>query len=810
MEVILWELGQAWRAAGRAPLYSAALILTLSLGIASSSAVLTIARAALLHPLSCQEPSRLMVLDGALPCVAASGPVAGPPIEGRSLDWRSEVTAFSDLAIYSVDYGGVNVAGAGEPDRVSAVEVSVSFFPTLGVNMALGRNFLDEEQQPGKDRVVIISHNEWRTRFGSDPQVLNRTIRLNGVTHTIVGVAPESFRYPDSTDLWVPVLPDRDRLSTSPVAAYEVVGRLRPGITRAIAQSDVYAWRDRAKVESPGSWPATRQIVVSPLLDRLVGNLRESMLIVSAAVMMVLLIACANVAGLVVARIWVRGRELAVRMAMGASRWSIMRLLILESLVVGLFGGILGIIEAWRLVSMTVNFASGQIPALRGVTLDKWGIVCALVVAGLAGVMSAVGAAIHSSSAFLPESLKEGGHQSAGGPRLARFRKVLVASEIALSLLLVVGAGLLIKSLGRLQSVQLGFDPSNLLTVGVSTADVHRLEGRQEIFPQLIERISQMPGVLSVGAANSLPFAGTETIGVLFDVDRLPPGISFPERFGLDLQVTPGYFAATGIPVRQGRAFTTQDTKNAQPVVIVNERLANRYWPGESAVGQRIRITPESAPREIVGVVENTRQFDHLSDPPQQLFLPYLQSGGRLNSLAIRMSPTLASRAALVSAVRDEVHRLDPDSPVYDIKTMDEWLRESLARRRLIAFVLLAFAGAAVVLAAGGVYSVVAYGVVQRTREIGIRVAVGATRRDILSLILREGAILGACGVGVGVLLAIPLTRLMSGLVYHVALLDPVTYGLAGLGLFAVSLIASAPPALRATRADPSGSLRCE
>ncbi|HKV41753.1 MAG TPA: ABC transporter permease, partial [Blastocatellia bacterium] len=778
MQVLLRELGQAWRVVGRAPLYSAALILTLGLGIASSSSVLTIARAALLHPLSCQEPSRLMVLDGALPCVAASGSLVGPPIEGRSLDWRSQVTAFSDLAIYSVEYGRVNVTGAGEPERVSAVEVSVGFFPTLGVNMELGRNFLDEEQQPGKNRVVIISHNEWRTRFGLDPGVLNRTIRLNAVTHAIVGVAPEGFRYPDSTDFWVPVLPGRDRLSTSPVAAYEVVGRLRPGITRAMAQSDVYAWRDRAKVESPGSWPATRQIVVSPLLDRLVGNLRESLLVVSGAVMLVLLIAFANVASLVVARIWVRRRELAVRMAMGASRWSIIRLLVLESLVVTLPGCILGVLGAWWLVTMSVNFASTQIPALRGVTVDKWGIACALVVAGLAGVTSALGAAIQSSGAFLPDSLKEGGHQSAGGPRLARFRKVLVASEIALSLLLLVGAGLLIKSLGRLQSVPLGFDPSNLLTVGVSTPSAYRLEGRQDqFFTQLTERISQMPGVLSVGATNSLPFAGTETIGILFDVDRLPPGISFPERFGLELEVTPGYFAATGIPVRRGRAFTGQDTKNAQPVVIVNECLADRYWPGESGVGKRITITPESTPREIVGVVEDTRQFDRLSDPEQQIFLPYLQTGGRLNSLAIRMSPTLASKAALVSAVRDEVHRLDPDLPVYDIKTMDQWLQESLARQRLIAFVLLVFASAAVVLAAGGVYSVVAYGVVQRTREIGIRMAVGATRRDVLSLILRQGAILGACGVAVGVLAAIPLTRLMSGLLYHVDLLDAVTYG---------------------------------
>jgi len=811
MQFTLGELRQALGVLRREPLYSFAMALTLILGIAASGAVFTVARAALLHPLACTQPNQLMLLDGALPCVEGVGPLIGPPIEGRSLDWKNQVSTFSNLALYSIGYGGVNVTGAGQPERINVVEVSVSFFPTFGVELGPGRNFLDEEQQPGKNRVVIVSRSEWRSRFGSDPLVIGRTIQLNGITHAIVGVAGEGFRYPDSTDYWVPVLPDRERLSTSPVAQYDVVGRLMAGVTPAMAQRDIYAWRDRAKVESPGSWPATREIQVVPLLDRLIGGLRESLLVLSGAVVLMLLIASANVASLVVARVYVRRREIAVRVALGASRWSAVRPLILESLVVALPGGAAGIFGAWLLVRSSVNFAAAQLPSMAGVRLDKWGIVAGVMVTGLAVVISVLAGAVQAYGRDLPGALKEGGHQSSGGVRLARFRSSVVVCEVALSLLLLIGAGLLIRSLDRLQSVRLGFDPSDVLTIGVSTPTSYQQNGREtQLFSGLIDRVSEMPGVASVGATNSLPFAGTDTIGLLFNVERMPPGLTVQERFALELDVTPGYLDAMGIGLREGRMFTDQDTSGALPVVMVNESLAGRYWPGESAVGKRMRIPGESAPREIVGVVGDTRHFDPLTDPVQQMYIPYLQIRSKLNTLVIRTSPSLRSKAALVSAVRDEVRRLDQDVPIYDVKTMDQWLQHSLARQRLLALVVLSFACAAALLAAGGVYSVVAYGAAQRTREFGIRVALGASRVDVLALILRHGAKLGALGVGIGALAAIPLTRLMTGLLYHLSSVDVLSYGAPMLGLFAITLIASLPAAMKAMLDGPSRSLRCE
>jgi putative ABC transport system permease protein len=806
MEHVLRDVRYVLRTTARSPLFSFIVVLILILGIAANCAIFSIIQHSLLNPLKCESPQRLMVLENALLYLD------GRPSPGSStLDWGNLLQSFENLAAYRVSDGGLNLSGYGgaeEPERVEGVGVSASFFHIFRTNVTLGRTFVSEEEYPGRNRVVVLSHSLWQRRFGADGGVIGKTIRLNEVTYTVIGVTPPEFSFPRGADLWLPASLGEGRVFTAS-GVHNILGRLKHGVSATQAQLEVNALRQRFKQENPASWIATREIRIVPLLEKVIGSVRLSMLLLWGAVGFVQLIVCANVANLMLNRGLARRKEMAVRAALGASNRALFCQSLTESLALSLIAGVAGLIGARWFLKLIVIYMPASVTFLGDVKLDNYAVAFTVGISLATGILVGLAPGFQATRIDLDQTLKEGQRQGSESSRLSRLRSLLIVFEVALALVLLIGAGLLIGSFKHVLKIESGMNAANVLTVAISLPKAKYTDpGRAaQFFNDLISQLRGYPPIRSIGAINVLPMGKGEPIGTLFEIVGRPKTGKFQEMFANDLAVTPDYFSAIGIPLIEGRYFTEHDRPDTKRVVIINRSFAKRFWPSESPVGKQLQIAGNDAPAEIVGVVGDVKHFGLEGKTMFEMYSTYLQSTTRLTTLVIKTESDPLQYAA---AVRKEVQALDPNLPVYDIKTMEQRIDESTGNRRFITFVLGIFAIIAVILSGAGIYSVMAYSVSQRTHEIGIRIALGADRGQILGLVIGKAMLLTSLGAVIGIASATLLTRLMAGLLYGLQATDILTFSVTTLGLFTITFVASFVPAYRATRIDPLVALRYE
>ncbi len=791
-------------------------VITLALGIGANTAIFSIVNGLLLNPLPYRNADRLAIIWTHSP---GANVAQDWPSPGQFSTLKTENSVFEQLAL--AQGSNVILTGNAEPERLGAVRASSAVFSLLGAQAMLGRVFLPEEDTPDKTLTVILSQGLWRRRFGGDPKVLGQTLTINGRGYTVVGVMPPDFALGHEVmptvgavaqaELLLPLPLSVERMNNHGDENYNVLARLKPGATIAQAQAELNLAVRRMEQQFPGNYPASRRFSFSirPLLEQAVGDVRLALYVLLGAVGCVLLIACANVANLLLARAATREREMAVRAAIGAGRWRVVRQLLTESVLLSAVGGALGLLLAVWGLALLRWLNPGDIPRLAAIRIDNRVLAFTTAVAALTGILFGLAPALRSSRVNLGETLKEGGRSLVGGHH--RLRNLLVVTEIALSLVLLIGAGLLIRSFLHVQQVEPGFAPQNVLSmrmalVGPAYSDVAR---RVSFYQQLWERIRRLPGVEAAGGVSALPLTGGIGWGsITIEGYNASSGQSMIQADGRSASV--GYFEAMRIPLIRGRFFAEHDTKESQRVVIVDENMASTYWPNADPIGKRLKFGgpgSDSPWMTVVGVVANVKHYALDTDSRVALYTPHLQSGAGSLSVAAR---TTADPLGMAAAVTREARALDPNLPLYDVKTMEQWLSESLARRRFAMLMLGLFAVVAMLLAGVGIYGVMSYTVEQRVREIGIRVALGAQTRDVLRLVVRQGMSLTGIGVALGLTAAIAATRVMASLLFGVRATDPLTFVLIALLLAIVALAACWIPAWRATKVDPMVALRCE
>jgi len=813
MQTLFRDLRFAARMLLRQPGFALVAVVTVALGIGANTAIFSVVNGVLLRPLPYLEPERLVALWETKTTAGQEPNSRNEVALGNFLDWREQQSVCSEIA--ALTYASLNLTGLAEPERIQGASVTTNFFQLLGVQPIAGRLFLPEEENAGSPRAVIISHGLWQRRFGADTNLVGKTLTLNGNEHTVVGIMPPAFelQFPSSReiDMWVPMRIDSSSANRQSHYLY-VLGRLKPGITLEQAKEGMTVLAGQLEQHYPET-NADRGANVIPLHSQLVGEVRSYIQVLFAAVGFVLLIACVNVANLLLARVAARNKEVAIRTALGASRFRLVRQLLTESLLLSVLGGLLGLLLAFWGIDFLVALTPPDVPRLGEIGLHGPVFAWTFGIAILTGVLFGLAPALGVTRANLNESLKEGGRSTAA-PGRARTRNLLVISEVALALVLLIGAGLMIRSFMRLQQVNPGFDAKHLLTMNILLPG-QKYRERQQIntfFDQLFERIRAVPGVEGVGGIDPLPLSNSNsTTGFVIEGGPLLAVADRPEVG--ERTVTPGYFEAMRIPLHSGRAFTEQDRPEAPRVVIINEALARRFWPGENAIGKRLGFQA-SVPQvwnEIVGIVGDVRHQRLDADPKPEVYFAYQQYPDRFMSLVARSSSEpAADPAALTAAIRNQVLAVDASQPVFDIKTMDERISKAVAPSRFIMLLLGIFGGLSLILAAVGIYGVISYSVTQRTHEIGVRMALGAEARDVLGLVVRHGMALALTGMAVGLAGAFALTRLMSGLLFGVSSTDPLTFGVFSVLLTGVALGACFVPARRATRVDPMVALRYE
>ena len=729
------------------------------------------------------------------------------------LDYQSQNSSFEQVATYFTQ--NLTLTGSGDPERLRAAIVSANFFSTLGREAIRGRTFLPEEGQPGANRVAVISHGLWQRRFNSDPGVLGKSLTLNGVSFTVVGIMPPDFRYPsEATELWVnprQVLPELSVGSTTDVRPIRsshwlpMIARLKPGLSVEQAQADMAAVARRLGQQ----YDSDHGVRVVPLHERVVGDVRATLLFLFGAVGLVLLIACANVANLLLARAGARRREFAIRAAHGAGRLRLVRQLLTESVILSLLGCGLGLLLAFAGVRLLTPLLPADMPRLTEIGLDPRVLGFTLLMSMLTGLIFGMAPALRASDVNLTESLKEGSRAVTEGIRRNLVRSLLMLSQVALSLVILIGASLLILSFVRLQDVDPGFNPEGLLTLQISLPSAKYGSDAQQtaFFQRLTQRLESLPGVQGVAVANDFPLDGDMQTSTPH-IDGRPELTGEESLAGVHL-VSHNYFEVMGTSLLKGRSFTPADAQGARPVMIINKTTAQRLFPNEDPLGKRIKFSnaPEVPWKEVVGVISDVKHEGLGATPFMETYMPYLQTPSPIMAVAVR---TKSDPSSLAAAVRKAVLEVDPNQPIYDVKTMSQRLSASVAPRRLSMLLFTSFAVIALILAAIGIYGVMSYSVSRRTHEIGIRMALGARAVDMLKLVVGQVLLLTVAGVAVGLVAAFALTRLMAGMLYGVSATDPATFAGVSLVLVAVALLAGYIPARRATRVDPMVALRYE
>jgi predicted permease len=819
METLLADLKHAFRMLRQSPGFTATAVSVLALGIAANTAIFSVINAVLLKPLPYPQPDRIVYLMNTAP--QGSGRGASIP---RYNVWRRQTQVLEDVAAFDNGGPGLNLTGGDRPEQLKGIHVSHEFFRLFGASTILGRTFTPEEDRPRGPRVAVISGGLWQRRFGSDRSIAGKTIALGGEPHTIVGVLDPAFAYDPPRDVYLPFQADPN--STNQGFFFTAAARLKPGVSLSAAKAGMSVAADEFRRTYPGAMDSRSGFSVEPMRDLMVRDARPALYVLVGAVACVLLIACANVANLLLARASRRSREIAIRSAIGAGRGRIVRQLLTESVVLALAGGLLGLALGATGVRALLAINPGNIPRIgkdgSGVTLDAAVLGFTLALSMLTGIVFGLFPALRTSRADVNATLKESSARSGTGLRQNKARGLLVVVEMALAIVLLTGAGLLIRSFATLAGVVPGFDPHNVLTMetALTGGRFDRTAAITEMTRQVLDRLHSMPGVESAAASSYLPLDGGFGLGFIIEGRPLPPGGRGHGGAGWEY-VTWRFFDVFKIPIVRGRGFTERDTAGSPPVVVINEAMARRYWKNESPIGLRLTIGSTMGPdfvqaaREIVGVVGDIRDGGLNSDPQPEMFVPLAQVLDSYMALNNRFVPlrwvartkvTPFSLAAPMQRAFQEA----ADLPVARLRTMDQIVANSTSRDRFNTLLLGIFAFFAILLASIGLYGLMAYSVEQRTLEFGIRLALGADFPNLQGMIVRQAMTLAAAGIVIGLVAAWGLTRLMAALLYHVKPTDPLIFAVVAGLLGTVAFLASYLPARRVLRVDPVVALRYE
>ncbi len=807
MQFFWQDLRYGFRSLLRNPGFSAVAIFALALGIGPNSAIFTGVNAVLLKPLPVPEPDRVVMIWQTL---LKSGFDQMPVSPDDYLDWKKQAHSFENMsAAFAIPEYGLNISGSGEPERVLAAMCSKEFLPVLGLNPIVGRNFLPDEDRPGGPPAVIISQGLWKRKFHSDPTVVGQTLTVNGVPRTIVGVVPHEVSDMVAADLWLPTAVDPSH-SQRGNHNYGIVARLKPGVSVEQARAEMVLIAQRLEQEYPttnSGWG----VRLFPMAEMYSGRIRPVLLVLLGAVGLLLLIACANLANLLFARAAARQKEIAIREAMGAGRLRIVRQLMTESLVLALAGGLLGLILAAISVRLLRGVIPDMFPTMKQMTIDWRVLAFTFGMCISTCLLFGLAPALKASRMELNTTLKEAGGRSNSAGGSQRIRGTLLASEVAVAVLLSVSAGLLVRSFVRVMSVDPGLRTENILTMNLSLPEVKypTRQQRMTFFKTLMERLQVLPGVRSAGAVQFLPLR-VSILSFRIGVTRFQiqgrAAIPDNEQPLADYRpVTAGYFDTMGIALRQGRWFDEHDTLDSKRVAIVNEAMVRRHFAGENPIGQE--ILTGGAPWEIVGVVTDAKLYGLDAAVEPAIYAVYTQDPHSDMGLVVR---TQGDPAAMTAAVRGEILKLDAEQPISDVRTMDKVLSDSLMLRRVSMLMISVFAGLALMLATVGIYGLTAYSVSQRTHEIGLRTALGANQWQILRLVVGRGLVPSLMGAAVGLTAAFQVTRLLGGMLYGVTATDPLVFVSVPVLLIAVSVVASYVPARKATQIDPLEALRYE
>ncbi len=812
MSTFLQDVRYAVRVLLKNPGFTAVAVLTLALGIGANTAIFSVVNTVLLKPLPYPNPDSLVKIWTHFTSIGLPNDQNwfSPP---ELRDVLQQNHSFSDIS--AISQGTFNLGVSGNPQSLSGATVSPSFFTLLGVNPRLGRTFSPDEGEQGHDRVVVLSYALWQRVFGADSQIVGKDVTIDGRSCKVIGVMPQGFDYPAPSDLWTPqvFVPTDFAPNNRGNHGYEVLARIKPGLSLAQARSDMEAV-SKSIIEQNREYPYQRfgfAFILHPLLEETVGDVKTSLWVLMGAVGFVLLLVCANVAGLLLVRSTARQKEIAVRVALGAGMRRIVRQLLTESLLLSLVGGLLGLLLTPLLLSVIVTLSATALPRVVSTGIDVGALLFTFAVAVGTGILFGLAPALEASRGVQYQILKEGGRTGTEGRTSHRLRRIFVSAEAALAVLLLAGSGLLLRSFVKLLEVDPGFRSEGVLTLQVALprAKYPKPEQAGAFFRELVDRVQQLPGVQTAGAVSILPLSGTGNSGTTtVDSRAVAPQDRSPEA---DWRVvTPGFFQAMSVSLISGRFFEARDSDTAAPVAIIDETMARTYWPYEDPVGKRIKRggMESTAPwMTIVGVVRHVRYRTLEARSRVQLYWPEAQRPTNFMGLAIRAA---ADPMSLGPAVQKTVLALDAEQPVDHVLTMQELMADSLARRRLTLTLLAAFAGGAILLAALGIYGVTAYMVTQRQQEIGLRMALGASRSDVLGLVVGQGMSLMLAGLGAGLVLSLGLTWVLGSLLFSVRPYDPMSLAAAAGALALVALIACSLPAWRATRVDPLVALRYE
>ena len=808
MGTLLQDLRYAFRMLVKKPGFTAIAVLAIALGIGTNTTIFSSVNALLLHPFNFSTQDRLVMLwEQNLEVGNRRGSVS----PGNYADWRDRNHVFEETAAFSQHH--FNLTEGETPERVAGAQVTPNFFKALDVKSEMGRTFSKEEGEKGREQVVLLKHSLWQRRFAGDKEIVGKSVRLDGKSYTVVGVMPEDFEFPlNSSEVWVPLAFDPKEAAERNNHYLQVMGLLKAGATKEQAQAELRAIAEHNQQQYPET-DAGRTAFVETLNASYTRGSRMYLTTMMGAVVFVLLIACANVANLLLVRAASRQKEMAVRMALGASRWRLIRQLLTESLLLALVGGAFGLLfSVWG-----VEFISRGIPAnftqyiagWKKLGVDWWVLGFTVLASVVTGLIFGFAPALQATRMNLNETLKESSKSSSESLRRNRLRSLLVISEVALSLVLSIGAGLMVKSFMNLLSTDLGVNPHNVLTMELALPRVKYKEDKDRInfYEELLRRVEPLPAVQKVAAINFVPMSLGGSTSSVFTIEGQPALPSGKQPYADYRVITPQYFEAIGTNILQGRAFTERDDERATKVVIINDALARRFFPHGDGVGKRLIISKEDGPLEIVGVAASTKNEDLDEEPDLGMYVPFTQNPWGSMALVVR---TNSEPTVVTSAIRNEVTALDKDQPIYNVRTMEQVVDETLSPKRLAMIMFAFFAFVAMFLAAIGLYAVMSYTVAQRTHEIGIRMALGANQNQILKLVVGQGIILIIIGLVIGLVGAFAVTRVMSGILYGVSSTDPLTFVGVSVLLTVAALLASYIPARKATKVDPMVALRYE